>query len=313
VILGDSGDPFVAGYTLGVLENQASAGGHDAFAVRFSRSGERLWTHQWGTSEDDYVYGAARGKSAVFVAGYTEGAFEGASNAGEADAFISKLDDDGNLLWTRQLGTSATDYAQALHVDAAGAVLVTGYLAGDFGFDPDLGAEDAFLAKFTADGDLLWLRQWGSDTTDYALSVSSDKSGDIYVTGYTYGAVAETVAGGEDPYLTKFDAQGNLIWSRQWGTFTRDSARSVAVDAASNIIVVGDTEGALGGHKSAGERDAFLTRFSPDGIQIFNAQWGSSAREFSLSVAIAARHVYVTGYVESRELTRDALLSKWRF
>ena len=64
-----------------------------------------LWTEQLGTSSDDESRGvSADGLGNVYMTGYTQGNL-GGTNAGDKDAFLSKYDDDGTLLWTQQLGT----------------------------------------------------------------------------------------------------------------------------------------------------------------------------------------------------------------
>jgi hypothetical protein len=312
VVVDQAGRAYVAGYSPGSIDQQASIGGHDAFLSGFDANGERAWTQRFGTDADDYVYAAALAPAGVVVVGYTQGAFDGFDNAGGADAFVTLCSPTGEVQWTRQLGTAGTDYAQAVAVDAAGRILVTGYTAGRLGADPDLGAEDAFLLELTSDGELRWLRQWGSDTTDYALSVSADSRGDAYVAGYTYGATTEEEAlGGEDAYLTKVAADGTLLWTRQLGTANRDSGRFVTVDAAGAPILGGDTEGSLAA-EATGERDAFLAWFDPNGEERGRAQWGSAASEFTLAGAVTGRALYVVGYVEAAS-ARDALLTRWSF
>lgn len=312
VVLGPDGQAFVAGYSPSRIDQQTVAGGHDVFLTLHDAEGGYVWTRQWGTDADDYVYGAARAGDGVVVVGYTRGAFDGFENAGEADAFVSLCDASGALLWSRQFGTPATDYAQAVHVDGEGNVLVGGYSAGQLGDDPDLGAEDAFLLKLSADGELLWVRQWGSDTTDYALSVSSDASGNAYVAGYTYGAIGDqAVIGGEDGYLSKLSSAGELLWTRQFGTASRDSARFVTVDSRGEVLVGGDTEGSFAPGLAGGGRDSFVARFDQEGALSFKGQWGNVAGEFSLSADTAGSALYVAGYVEPSNAPRQALLTRW--
>lgn len=310
----EHGSLFVAGYTPGRIDGAPPLGGHDAFVTRLSPAGEREWTAQFGTDADDYVYGAASSPEGLVVVGYTKGAFQGETNAGLADAFVALCADDGTPLWVRQWGTEGTDYAQAVHVDAAGDILVVGYTDGQLGPDGDRGAEDAFALKLTTAGEELWLRQWGSDTTDYALSVTTDAVLDVYVTGYTYGDIGETRSGGgEDGYLSKLAADGEALWTRQFGTLQRDSARSVACDERGTVWVAGDTEGALTDEPAAGQRDAFLLGFDSAGERRASVQWGSSGSEFVLAARARGGAVWAAGYSESSDQSRDTLLVKWRF
>lgn len=312
VVVDEAARTYVAGYSPGSVDDLASVGGHDPFLSAFDAGGEHSWTERFGTDADDYVYAAARAPAGVVMVGYTQGAFDGVDNAGGADAFIALCNWSGEVQWTRQFGTAGTDYAQAVAVDAAGSILVAGYTAGKLGDDPDLGAEDAFLLELTPQGERRWLRQWGSDTTDYALSVIADAQGNAYVAGYTYGATTEQDAlGGEDAYLTKLDPDGALLWTRQLGTASRDSGRFVTLTASGAPILGGDTEGSLAA-EAAGQRDAFLVWFDPSGEELGRAQWGSADSELTLAASVTGRALYVVGYVEGA-VGRDALLTRWSF
>jgi hypothetical protein len=82
---------YVAGSTTGELTGQTAAGESDAFAVRFFRSGVEAWTQQFGTTDYDRAYGAALDGRGMFVVGTTHGAFDGQTNAGDRDVFVTRL------------------------------------------------------------------------------------------------------------------------------------------------------------------------------------------------------------------------------
>src|SRR5688572_9096445 len=106
------GNVYVGGDTDG-LPGQMGAGGPDAFVRKYNASGTVLWTRQFGTPGLDFVGtnggGMAVGADAVYIGGFTTGAFTGATNAGGFDAFLRKYDTAGNHLWTRQYGTAGFD------------------------------------------------------------------------------------------------------------------------------------------------------------------------------------------------------------
>jgi hypothetical protein len=89
------------------------------------------------------------------------------------------------------------------------------------------------------------------------------------------------------------------IWARQFGSSGMDSANGVAVDGAGNVIVAGDTFGALPGQTQAGGWDAFVRKFSPAGVELWTRQFGSPASDEASAVAVdGAGNVIVAGYTD---------------
>jgi hypothetical protein len=193
----------VAGHTNGTLGDQ-SFGSNDFFVRKFDANGNVLWTTQFGTWSSDYGYGVSADPSGVYVAGRTY--YYGPGSYGGTDIYLGKLDrDDGNLLWTRQYGTSHNDFCQAVSAYSS-KVYVTGYTYGTFPGQVRIGYFDAFLVSYDADGNRLWTKQFGTPPRDEALAVSAVSSA-VYVAGTTYGVFpGETPHGYYDAFLAKFSA-----------------------------------------------------------------------------------------------------------
>jgi outer membrane protein assembly factor BamB len=122
------------------------------------------------------------------------------------------------------------------------------------------GLADAFLAKFDEMGNQVWSRQLGTSSFEVSSSVAVDSTGGIYITGFSYGALAGTQKGPSDLFLFKFNSTGDKAWSQQIGSGL-DSGWSITVSSAGNIYVGGSTTGELGPTKVGGE-DAFLIKFA---------------------------------------------------
>ena len=123
-----SGNVYVAGGTEGGLDGNTSAGNTDLFVVKYSSSGTKQWTNQFGSSSRDSANGVAPDSSGnVYVTGKTKGALDGYNTAGEADLFEVKYNSSGTHQWTNQLGTDRYDEARGVATDSSGNVYVTGY------------------------------------------------------------------------------------------------------------------------------------------------------------------------------------------
>ncbi len=143
---------------------------------------------------------------------------------------------DGELLWTKQLGTDAIDRSLSIAVDTSGNAYISGDTYGDIG-GPHVGIADAYLAKYDPEGNLLWTEQLGSSAVEICQSVTVDAFGNAWISGHTYGTLGGINAGYYDAYLAKYDTSGNLLWTEQLGTSVDDKSWSVAVDASSIPLV----------------------------------------------------------------------------
>ena len=72
------------------------------------------------------------------------------------------------------------------------------------------GCTDIFLLKYDSSGSQQWIKQIGTSSRERAYDVAADSSSNVYVTGWTYGALAGSNAGETDIFLLKYDTNGNL-------------------------------------------------------------------------------------------------------
>lgn len=288
-----SGGMLVVGSTNGVIEG-GNAGGSDAFVRKYDADGNDVWTRQFGTIGDDSARDVASDASGnMYVVGATDGSIEG-SNAGGFDAFVRKLDADGNVLWTRQFGSIAADVANAVASDSAGNVLVAGYTDGNLE-GSSAGGSDAFVRKYDGEGNLVWTRQFGTSSPESIGGVVSDASDGVFVVGSTEGDIEGSNTGGRDAFIRKYDTEGNIAWTHQFGTASADFAVRIASDGASNLFVVGSTDGDVEG-SNAGGRDAFLRKYDTDGNIAWTRQFGTASNDFAASVASdGASNIFIAG------------------
>jgi hypothetical protein len=168
--------------------------------IKFDGNGRRLWSQQPGTSPIDYAAGVATDTHGnVYVVGFTDDALAG-PNKGASDAWVIKFDGDGDVLWSRQPGTSAGDSAQGVATDTDGNVSVVGQTFDALGVP----SQAAWVIKFDGDGDVLWSRQPGDHHHDVAQGVATDMDGNVSVVGSTYGALGGPNKGEADAWVIKY-------------------------------------------------------------------------------------------------------------
>jgi Beta-propeller repeat len=259
-----AGDVFVAGWTLGALTDQGSAGGADAFVRAYDGSGAELWTRQFGAAGDDMASSLAvdGATGTLYVVG-TARALPDAEAAGENDAYLRAYDLSGKIRWTRQFGTDKTDHAWAVAVDGAGGVYVGGTTSGSFAGQRRSGAQDAFLCKYDDSGNLVWMRQFGASSTTDVDALTVDPTSNVYVAGDASGALPDQPSiGATDAYVAVYGSDGNQRWTYQFGFGGTTEAGGLATDSMGDVFVSGQATDPFAGQRPA-ESDAFLMKLIP--------------------------------------------------
>lgn len=204
---------YAAGSVFGALPGQVAAGGNDVYLRKYDVAGNVLWTRQFGTPATDFGRNVAADSTGIYFAGRTTGTLPAQLSAGDSDAFVRKYNVNGDVLWTRQFGTSGFDapWPNGIAIHATG-VYVAGETSGTFPGAPGANGVDFFIARLDAGtGQPMWIRQFGN-RSNFLLTiggVSADDSG-VYVTGST------VLAQGGTALLRKYDFSGNLLWSREF-------------------------------------------------------------------------------------------------
>ena len=293
-VFADSSGVYVVGPVEGgTLPGQTSSGGVDAFIRKYDANGNELWTRQFGTSGGEGANVVFADGSSVYVVGWANGALPGQTSSGGDDAFIRKYDASGTELWTRQFGSSNTDYGSGVTADASG-VYVGGVTFGALPGQSSSGDLDVFIRKYDASGNELWTQQFGTSAIDSVggWSVFADSSG-VYVGGFTGGTLpGQTNAGDWDAFIRKCSHDGTEQWTRQFGTSGSDTPNGLSADGSS-VYVGGQTTGTLPGQTNAGSDDTFVRKFDSNGNGLWTRQFGTTSTDHSVGVSAANSAVYI--------------------
>ena len=308
------GDVYLAGLTFGNLDGEhENYWDHlgDAFVTKTNSAGHYFGSRQFGLGGhyQDITYGvAADNLGNLYIAGSNEGGL-----AGSTDGFMDTLyADTGADHSTRKFVTDANETCTGVSADGLGNAYVSGRTDGNLA-GTSAGGRDAFLSM---SGSQIWTRQFGTSADDESLGVSADGIGNVYVAGWTSGDLDGANAGGRDAFLSKYNAAGSQLWSRQFGTSDDDESLAISADKLGNIFVAGYTVGSLEG-VNAGGRDAFLSEYNAAGNLVWTHQLGTSADDQSSAVAAdGLGNVYISGYTAgslngTNAGGRDAFVSKY--
>jgi len=215
VAIDSAGNVYITGFTGGDLDGNSSAGSDDIFLSKFGGNGQKYWTRQIGTADNDVGYGVTTDSSGYI---YVTGIISGDGNLATGDIIVLKYDSNGNRVWLKTAGTNATNTATGIAADNAGNIYVTGWTTGSMDGNPALGGADIFLIKYDSNGNKIWTKQTGTSQDDTCKGVAVDSSGNIYLTGYTFGGLdGNPNQGGADIFIMKYDANGNKLWTKETG------------------------------------------------------------------------------------------------
>ena len=207
-----------------------------------STSPVKVWTKLLGSSGVDYASALTTGlDGSIYVSGYTNGTLDGQNNGGSWDAFLTKYSADGTKVWTKLLGSSGNEQANALTTGLDGSIYIAGYTFGALDGLTNCGGSDAFLTKYSADGTKVWTKLLGSNGSDVALALTTGLDGAIYVSGITTsGALdGQTNSGGYDAFLTKYSADGTKVWTKLLGSSGTEQANALTTGLDGAIYIAG--------------------------------------------------------------------------
>ena len=205
----------------------------------------------------------------IYCAGYTQSSLA-AANGGQSDIVLLKFSANGDLLGGRQFelwlpvgsDPAGKDRASAISIDSSDNIYIAGYTDGSLA-EANAGNYDAVLLKTNINGDIQWIKQFGTVTVinsgvntgnDQVTAMRIDSSDNIYIGGTTTGSFIETHAGDKDSFAIKLNPQGEILWSTQLGEHSKpnggqadqnDNCNSIDIDANGNIFSFGSTMGSL--------------------------------------------------------------------
>lgn len=337
-----SGNIYVTGYFSGTVDfdpgsstyNLTSNGGSDIFIAKYSQAGNFIWAEKIGGSGTDVGNSIAVDSNGnLYVTGYFMNTVDfdpgsGTNNItsnGNYDIFILKLSQAGAFQWAYGMGSSYWDDGWSVAVDNSGGVYLTGMFIGSVDFDPGTGTNvlssagytDIFIAKFTSSGAFSFAKSIGGTQTDCGNGISTDNSGNLYLTGSFWatvdfdpgsGTAYLTSAGSGDAFVAKYSNTGNYIWAIKLGGTSSDDGKSIDIDDSGNVYVAGDFCGTVDFNPASatvnltsnGSSDIFVAKYNSSGNYIWAGNVGGNSSDFANCIVIDLfGNCYVTGEFES--------------
>jgi hypothetical protein len=320
-----AGNVLVAGTFLKAVDFGGGAlsnfGGPELFIAKLDPDGNHIFSKRFGEPSGEVVYfnaadAATDAAGNLLVTGQFVGTLDFGTgtiaSTGQYDAFVMKVDSDGNHVFSR--GFTGANHADGRSVatDAAGNVYVVGNFRDtlDCGGGPltSAGLNDIFVVKLDPDGSHLFSRSFGAAGTQTAVGVEVDAAGNILVVGTLNGTVdfgggPIASAGFQDVFFLKLDADGNHRFSKAFGDANVQEGGDISADSAGNVLITGYFRGAIdfggGALFSAGGHDVFVAKLDADGNHIFSQRFGNADNQYGRNIVTdAAGNVILSGVFE---------------
>jgi hypothetical protein len=293
-------------------------------------------TYFGGNAEDNTSRLSTDNQGNIFMTGWTKSTANLAttgvhdqtySGQPEYDAFVSKWDASGSLLWATYYGGSGNDYLFESVCDANGNVYISGYTSSDTaiaisGSHQDTlggGYQDALLVKLDPAGLRLWSTYYGGTGSEYTGDIGLDAVGNVYLVGETQSSTNIATSNSYQPgyygswegFVAKFDSSG----ARQWGTYIgglgNDAILAITIDRWDNIYIGGATNSSYaiatpGKYKTAftgAVNDGFIMKFDTAGNKKWGTYWGGNSWDEVLGIVVDyLGNVYIAGETKSTNI-----------
>jgi hypothetical protein len=311
-----------------------SSGSYDIYVAKFDAKGALVWVKSAGGSGSDGGGGvsALPDGSSLVTGEYAGAAVFGKGEANETtltssagvDVFVAKYGADGALAWVKSAGSSKDDFGYSISALSDGVSVVTGHF-GDvatFGQGESnetaltaIGSTDVFVAKYNADGALVWARNAGGSGALFSFVTSAAADGSALIVGdfdssatFGTGEANETslnAAGARDMFVAKYATDGSLAWAKRAGGSGFAGAAAVSALSDGSSLAAGSFEGKAtfgsgeaneSGVTSKGAADIFVAKYGADGTLAWVKRAGGSAADSASGiVALPDGSSLVTG------------------
>lgn len=294
------------------------------FVSKWNSDGIEIWTKYFDDVEENFVSTFALKKlnNSIIVSGLFAGTMDFNPSVSQTeeltafnnDGFLLSLSDTGNFEWVKQFRCNGVVLLSGLEVDDTNNIFLSGIFLGTVDLNPSPTAStfitsqsvsfgaisSGFLAKFNSNGEPIWNRHIsGTSTTDgFMTFIKKDSNNNIIMTGSYKGnatflptATSLDTNGFYSSYLAKYNTNGDLLWTKKFGTptttqttfFPSSFSANVIVDHCDNIYVSGEFQGNCDFNPAVEEKvlstlnntiDAFVASYSSSGEHLWSMDIG---------------------------------------
>ncbi len=293
LVLDSSNNVYVTG------DSNGTGTSLDFATVKYNNSGVQQWVARYngtGNGSDSASSIVLDGSGNIYVTGRSTG-------DGSVDYATIKYNSAGTQIWVSSYDGPANGLDAAYSISLRGSYLyITGESIGIHTY------QDFATIKYDLSGNEIWVSRYSGQghTSDAAYGMTTDDSGNAYVTGIGSGP-----SNSYDCTTIKYSPDGNLLWLAQYDfNHFIDAGHLVAVDQNYNVYVTGISD-----KSAAFSSEDFITiKYDPNGNQLWASRYDGPGNNDDIVHGLAVDdfgNVYVTGYSSNIETNNDYATIKY--
>ncbi|MCK4233126.1 hypothetical protein KAX75_01755 [candidate division WOR-3 bacterium] len=238
-------------------------------------SHEVIWEKVFGGTNSDWgKFAQETSDGGYIVVGKTW------SYGSEGDIYLIKTNPSGDTIWTRTYGGGREDVGYSVRETVDGGYIITGYTYS-FG----AGDTDVYLIRTNINGDTIWTRTYGGESTDKGREVLKTSDGGYIIIGDTKSFGLGLYS---DVYLIKIDDNGDIVWEKVYGGNGIDVGWSIVQSVSGDFVIAGYSN-SFGN----GDLDVYLIKVNENGDTVWTKTYGKDDADFGFSIQETYKGEYI--------------------
>jgi len=206
------------------------------------------WTKNYGGSGSDFMYGSTLIQQTtdggyIMATSTTSNDGDVSENLGDADYWIVKLDEAGNIQWEKSYGGSGYDEPKGVQQTTDGGYIIIGYSnSTDGNISENNGGSDYWVIKLDESGDMEWERSYGGSDSEDGKIVRQTEDGGYIMAGTTISTDGDVVGndnGFMGYWIIKTDETGNMEWQKFYGDYPISLIYDLIISSDGGYMVAG--------------------------------------------------------------------------
>lgn len=284
------------------------------------------------------TYGGSLDEKVNAVVATSDGGFLvlGDTGSGDGDVvkihaqneiWLTKLDSNGEKVWSKTIGGSLNDYGTGIIATTDGNYVISGYSASSDGDVPgNVGMHDFYIAKITPEGNLMWSKNYGFSSHDHAHKIIQTRDGGFFIAGFAdYAGIdgsGQTSNNGEghsmrfaapmhgvgEYFGIRLDANGDFKWFRYFGGTLNDRVNDIVEAEDGGLIMVGSSESTnVDVTHNKGSYDFWVIKLDANGHLHWKENYGGSGIDQAFGICKTGNNSYL---IAGRTNSTDGDVSK---